>query len=134
MANHDRDWMWSEALQMLARADQIRRQTFHLSGGAQPRWEPPVDVLETPTEVLIVAALPGVDPDVVEAVIDGAELVVSGRREPSPVMRRAVVHRLELPLGQFQRRVPLPPGRYDRVDWNAEHGCLTVILRKAERA
>jgi len=132
MANpNPRDRMWSQALQMLAEADRLHRQAFRLAGSSHaPHWEPPIDVLETPADVQIIAALPGVDPAGVQAFIDGGALVITGRREPSPSMRRAVIHRLELPQGQFARRVPLPPGRYDHVEWCAEHGCLTVTLRK----
>ena len=44
-----RNWMWSEALQMLARADRLHREVFNPPGaaGSAAGWEPPVDVLET---------------------------------------------------------------------------------------
>lgn len=133
MANRgSRDWMWSEAVQMLARADRSQRQVFRPAtqlGAAY--WEPPIDLLETAGEVQIVAALPGVDPDAVQAFIDDGALVITGHRGPSAAMRKAVIHHMELPQGKFARRVPLPAGRYERVDWQAEHGCLTVTLRKA---
>ena len=43
-------------------------------------WEPPVDVIETEHEVLILAALPGVDSEQVEAVIHDGHLLISGQR------------------------------------------------------
>ncbi|MBJ7409392.1 MAG: Hsp20/alpha crystallin family protein [Phenylobacterium sp.] len=133
MANRNsRDWMWSEAVQMLARADRLHRQVFRPAGAARtPAWEPPIDLLETAGDVQIIAALPGVDPSGVQVFIDGDALVITGRRNPAPCMRRAVIHHMELPQGQFARRVPLPAGHYGRIDWQAEHGCLTVTLRKA---
>jgi HSP20 family molecular chaperone IbpA len=134
MADRERDWMWSEALQMLARADRLHRAVFRPAAGAPASWEPPIDVVETPGEVLIVAALPGVEPGAVEAELDGAVLVLAGRREAPARARRGRVHRLELPQGRFVRRIPLPPGRYDLVRLEGEHGCLTVSLRKAEGA
>ena len=44
-----RDWMWSEALQMLSQAERLHRQVFkpHASQQRGVNWEPPVDVLET---------------------------------------------------------------------------------------
>ena len=41
--------MWSEALQMLARAERLHREVFTPAQGSQRgvNWEPPVDVLET---------------------------------------------------------------------------------------
>jgi len=49
-----RDWMWSEACEMLARAERMHRELFRPVGtqARQPEWEPPVDVLETEYEVL----------------------------------------------------------------------------------
>lgn len=133
MANRNaRDWMWSEAVQMLARADRLHRQVFWPGASAHTTyWEPPIDLLETAGDVQIIAALPGVDPSGVQVFIDGDALVITGRRDPSPCMRRAVIHHMELPQGQFARRVPLPAGHYGRIDWQAENGCLTVTLRKA---
>ena len=72
-------------------------------------------MLETEREVLVLVALPGVDPDRVEAVIDGADLVVAGSRVLPAALRTAVIHRLELPQGRFERRVRLPAGRYASV-------------------
>ena len=63
MTNDDpRNWMWSEALQMLARAERLHRDVFsppHTSHRGI-NWEPPTDVLETQDAVLVLVALPGV--------------------------------------------------------------------------
>ena len=130
--NRDFDWMWSEACDSLARAERLHRQFF------QPRrsgtWEPPVDILETEREVLLFFALPGVSIDKVEAVIDGAELVVAGVRVLPPQLRTAIIHRIELPQGRFERRVRLPAGRYRDIMRAAADGCLVITLRKAEAA
>ncbi|MDP3659656.1 Hsp20/alpha crystallin family protein [Phenylobacterium sp.] len=127
------DWMWADALGMIARAERLHRQMFQPTPArsAHLGWEPPVDVLETPTEVLILAALPGVAEGQVEAVIDGAELVISGVRALPDAFRTAVIHRLELPQGRFERRVPLPAGRYDQVSRQMIDGCLAVTLHKS---
>jgi HSP20 family molecular chaperone IbpA len=128
-----RDWMWSEALAMLARADRLHRELFRpTTASQQPVWEPPVDILETGHEVLVLVALPGVDADEVEAVIDGADLVIAGTRQLPPELNTAVIHRLELPQGRFERRVRLPAGRYRGVRRSAVHGCLLITLDKAE--
>ncbi len=129
-----RDWMWSEALAMLARADRLHRELFRPTGdGAQqPVWEPPVDILETAREVLVLVALPGVDADEVVAAIDGADLVIAGTRQLPRELNTAVIHRLELPQGRFERRVRLPAGRYRGVSRSAVHGCLLITLDKAE--
>jgi HSP20 family protein len=123
--------MWSEACEMLARAERLHRQFFHLSAPRRmPVWEPPVDVLETDEEALIFVALPGVDPEKAQVVLEDGELVVSGQRTIPPELRDALIHRLELPQGRFERRVTLPAGRYESITRTALHGCLLLRLSK----
>jgi HSP20 family molecular chaperone IbpA len=125
--------MWSEACEMLARADRLHREFFRPGGTAVPSpvWEPPVDVLETEHAVLVLVALPGVNPDGVEAVIEGSDLVFSGQRVLPAEMETAIIHRLELPQGRFERRVRLPAGRYSGVQRCGYNGCLVITLEKA---
>jgi HSP20 family protein len=131
-----RDWMWSEALQMLAQADRLHRQMFKPNVSQQRRanWEPPVDMLETEDKVLILAALPGVDAAKVRAVIQDGVLVITGERVLPDELRTATIHRLELPQGWFERRVELPAGRYDGVSSATANGCLVISLTKAQRS
>jgi HSP20 family molecular chaperone IbpA len=124
--------MWSEAVEMLARAERMHRELFRPAAGRPiPTWEPPVDVLETENEVLVLVALPGVDLDQVETVIEGAYLVVAGSRTLPGELATAVIHRLELPQGRFERRVRLPGGRYGAVRRAAAQGCVLITLQKA---
>jgi len=125
--------MWSEALQMLAQAERLHRQVFRPQGAARrgASWEPPVDVLETDREVLILAALPGVDVERVEAVIENGTLVIAGERALPEELKVATIHRLELPQGRFERRIDLPPGVYGDVRRYAVNGCLAITLAKA---
>lgn len=126
------DWMWGDALDVLARAERLHRQLFQPTPGSarQASWEPPVDVLETAGQVLIIAALPGVSDGAIQLAVDGAFLVIAGERTVPAELRTAVIHRLELPQGRFERRVPLPPGRYDQIHRQTMNGCLVVTLRK----
>jgi HSP20 family protein len=125
------NWMLSEAIDSLARAERLRRQFFSLQPTSrEPIWEPPIDVLETEREVLILVALPGVDPDEVEAVIENGILVISGRRVLPVELRNARIHRLELPQGRFERRIALPTGRY-AVSRFAVNGCVGLRLAKS---
>jgi HSP20 family protein len=48
-----------------------------------------------------------------------------------PEMQTAIIHRLELPQGRFERRVRLPAGRYSAVQRSACDGCLVITLQKA---
>lgn len=126
------DFMWGEALDALARAERLHRQLFQpaTAPARQARWEPPVDVLETDSHLFIVAALPGVSEGAVQLAIDSGALVIAGQRAALGDLRAAVVHRMELPQGRFERRVPLPAGRYDQIERRSRDGCLIVSLRK----
>jgi HSP20 family protein len=133
MSEFSSSWMWSEACEMLARAERLHRELFRPAPGRRiPTWEPPVDVLETEREVLVLVALPGVEPDQIETVIEGAQLVVTGHRVLPAELATAVIHRLELPQGRFERRIRLPVGRYEAVRRSSVHGCVLITLEKAE--
>src|ERR1700704_167858 len=109
-----RSWMWSEACEMLARAERLHREFVRpiRSASRLAAWEPPVDILETEREVLVLVALPAVSADRVEVAIDGDELVVAGIRVLPSALQTAVIHRLE---GRFERRVRLPAGAYNDI-------------------
>jgi HSP20 family protein len=126
--------MWSEACEMLLRAERLRREFYRPAMASRQgvSWEPPVDILETVREVLVLVALPGVAAERVEAVIDDGELLIVGVRVFPPELQTAVIHRLELPQGRFERRVRLPAGTYSDVRRTSIDGCLLIKLEKAE--
>ena len=120
--------MWADALAALARADRLHREFFR---PAPAGWEPPVDLLETADELILVAALPGVRVADVELVISRNTLAIVGTR------RLPVVHgRARIPpawncrTGRFERHITLPAGAYDLIRRDLLDGCLTVVLRK----
>ena len=127
------NWMLSNAIETLARAERLHQQFLNLqpvTGMREPSWQPPIDVLETEREVLILIALPGVDPNEVVAEIDKGTLVISGHRVLPAELRNARILRLELPQGRFERRIPLPFGRYTITRF-AVNGCVGLRLAKS---
>ncbi len=123
-----RNLMWAEALEMLERVERLQRPAFR--PGAVDTWVPPVDVYETPAALEIVVALPGVPAERIEARVESGVLVVRGERPVPPIMRRAHLHRLEIPVGRFERRLELPPGRYSAASPEVRDGCLILQLKK----
>lgn len=126
------NWMWPEACAMLARAERMQQQFFQVANARarQPIWEPPADVLETRELVVVLVGLPGVNPETIEAVIEDQTLVVMGDRSLPQELGQVFVHRMELPLGRFERKVRLPYGRYHDVRIATNDGCLMVTLSK----
>jgi HSP20 family protein len=133
-------WMWAEACDFLDRADRLHRQFFQLESFAgqhlrdqRPAWQPPVDLFETERELQILVALPGVEPDQLQVVIDGGRLIVVGERRVPPRARGAAIHRIEIPYGRFERRIQLPQGTYELDRRELANGCLFLTLRKLDR-
>jgi HSP20 family molecular chaperone IbpA len=58
--------------------------------------------------------------------------VIAGTRQLPRELQTAVIHRLELPQGRFERRVRLPAGTYRQPLRAASNGCLLVRLEKVE--
>ena len=89
-------------------------------------------MLETERELLVLVALPGVDPDQVEAAIEDGALVVAGQARAA---RRAAHRRRS--IGSNCRRAASSaafrcrPGATTRSGSAAGDGCLLISLRKA---
>jgi len=125
------NWMWAEAVRMLDRAERLQRRFFEPGRSMrQLCWEPPVDIFETASDLFIEIALPGVDPQHIEATFGETELIVIAKRDLPLASEPAVIRRLEIPYGRFERRIALPPGRYELARREVVAGCLLLSLRK----
>jgi HSP20 family protein len=125
-------WMWAQACDLIDQAERLHRQFFRPSASARAFavWEPPIDVFEDARELVIVVAMPGVPADRVQVHFEPDAVVVRGERPVS--LRRAgyLVRQLEIPYGGFERRIALPPGRFEAGAPELVQGCLVVTLRK----
>lgn len=124
--------MWAEACEMLEQAQRLQRQFFRFghAAEAQPRWEPPVDLVATDSGVEITIALPGVAPEHVRVRVDHGALNVSAIRALPVNERTTAVHRLEIPYGRFERRIALPQGQYELLEQACVNGCLILRLAR----
>ncbi|MCC6297429.1 MAG: Hsp20/alpha crystallin family protein [Pseudomonadales bacterium] len=123
-------WMWSEALRMLERAERVQRQALQPGAAANRRWEPAVDVYETGEHLWVVAALPGVAPDLIGIEIEQGVLILSGQRSLPKAAHEGLTHRLEIPYGRFERRLALPRRPLELVLHELADGCLYLGFRK----
>lgn len=122
--------MWADACELIEQAERLHRQFFRLAVAAPAAWEPPVDVFEDDREWVVVVAMPGVAGDGVKVVQEGDALVIRGTR-PLPLARAGHrVRRLEIPYGAFERRIALPPGRFEIGAPELAQGCLVLRLLK----
>jgi HSP20 family molecular chaperone IbpA len=133
MTNRAGNWMWSEACALIERAERLQRDLCRpgMVGAQDVGWEPPVDVYEGRHQVWVVAALPGVEQSDLDVAVERDILVVSGFRRLPTVARDAVINRLEVPHGRFERRVRIASRMSEVNRWELVNGCLYVVLTKA---
>jgi HSP20 family molecular chaperone IbpA len=129
-------FMWSEALSLLDRADRLHRQFVRPLAARGPTWEPPVDVVETANQLRVTLALPGVEAETISLSREADVITVSARRAfpvaTSGSGRGARVHALEIPHGRFERRITLSTNEISLVEQRLCNGCLTLIFSKKE--
>jgi HSP20 family protein len=129
-------FLWAEACALIERAERLQRQFFRpsLAGAHHTVWEPPVDIYETERGLCAIAALPGVDQRDLEVSIESDVLVIAGTRRFPALSGDAVIHRLEIPHGRFERRIRISASRL-RIDRSELlNGCLVLILMKSSEA
>jgi HSP20 family protein len=107
-------------------------------GNGTGRMPLPLDVYATKDEVVIIAAIPGIEAEQIEISINQNTVTLSGKMPnvaSSEEAKEATWYLHELQHGAFQRSVTLPievdPGRADAT---CEHGILRLRLPKAETA
>jgi HSP20 family molecular chaperone IbpA len=127
-----KNWMWVEACALIDRAERLQRQFFRpgLVGAPEASWEPPVDIFETEKELWVMVAIPGIEHQDVDVSIKADVMVVVGLRRLPEVARHAVIHRLEIPHGRFERRIRIPAGRFKLNRSEFVCGCLLLTLTK----
>ncbi len=109
-----------------------------LTGGGNGTRTLPLDVYETQDEVVVLAAVPGIDPAAIDITVNQGTVTVSGQIPnvaESEGSKGATWYVHELPSGKFRRTLTLPfEIDAERVDATFEHGMLRLRLPKVERA
>jgi HSP20 family protein len=94
---------------------------------------PALDVYQTPNEVVVKAALPGVKPEDVTIDITGDTLTIRGETKAEEEVKREDYLYQERRYGAFSRSVVLPGGlKTDKAEAIIEDGVLTLTIPKAE--
>ena len=125
-------WMWAEACALIDEADRLQRQFFHLAPVERtpPAWAPPVDVFEDEREIVDRRRHAGRSGERRAVASEPGVLVVRGARPLPLAGSRHRVRQLEIPYGEFERRIALPPGRLEIGVPELIQGCLIVSVRK----
>lgn len=123
-------WMWTQACELLDRADRMQRQFVRYVGPGEDAavWEPPVDIQEGAEGLHFVFALPGVDPEKIRITLTHEALTVSAVRPARLGKAGSIVRRMEIPHGRFVRRIALAAARLQLGESSYVNGCLEVRL------
>jgi len=98
------------------------------------RWQPPADIYEAESEILLYFDLAGVELDTLEVIVGEHQVRVSGNRQLPVHGSIACVHQLEIELGRFERVLPLPSVvNVDRSDSAYINGILLLTLPKRQK-
>jgi len=94
--------------------DRMRQAYQRVFGGpgspgfGRPYMEPPVDVYQTETDVVVIMEIAGIPEEEVELEVDGHRLTISGERKPLPGTPRRRYSQMEIASGPFRRELHLP--------------------------
>src|SRR5512137_1772293 len=94
-------------------------------------WTPACDIFEDHDEVVIRAALAGVDPKDVDSRFENGVLTLKGDRKMEKEEKKDNYHRVEMSYGAFTRTFSLPTTvDHDKIHATSKHGVLEVHLPK----
>lgn len=102
--------------------------------GAATTWSPAVDILETDTEIVVKAELPGVDRKDISLHLENNVLTLRGDRRLEKETKEENYHRIERAYGGFSRAFSIP-ATVDDENIRAEYrdGVLKIALPKKEQ-
>jgi HSP20 family protein len=96
-------------------------------------WDPPTDVVETDSEIVVIVEIAGMEHDDIEVVTNGELLTIGGVRKASKCDRQRQYHQIEIRFGRFSRDIALPvPVDRSEVSASYENGILEVRLGKLD--
>jgi HSP20 family protein len=104
------------------------------NGQALRRWIPPMDLVETETDFVLKADLPGLSESDVNIELEDNVLTISGERKAEHEERTAGYYRVERSFGSFRRALTLPEGvDPESVKATFTNGVLEVTVPKPAR-
>ena len=98
---------------------------------AERTWKPPMDMNETPDEVVIIAEVAGVDKDTLEVEISSKAVKIQGDRDARHCTGDTTYRLAEIQYGRFERILYLPaPIDPEVVSAAYTNGLLEIRLAK----
>lgn len=128
MSSWEREWQHLRDMMEHMLQDSSRTTT---SAGIV--WHPSTDAWETDREFVIRIDVAGIRRDDLKIVMQSGELQIRGIRRDAVPPGKKHFYKMEITLGPFERRVPLPRGvRYSEVLATYRDGILEIRCQKAQ--
>jgi HSP20 family protein len=101
---------------------------------AERTWRPPMDINETPEEIIIVAEIAGVDKDDLEVEISNKAVRIEGNRYAKHCSANSTYRLAEIQYGNFERTIFLPaPIDPEVISASYSNGFLEIRMAKLPR-
>lgn len=94
-------------------------------------WTPPMDIYETPEEIVVIAEIAGVQKKDLDIEINAKAVKIIGKRYDMPRSKNATYRLAEIQCGRFERILFLPvPINTEKVTAAYQDGMLHIRLAK----
>jgi HSP20 family protein len=98
-------------------------------------WSPPLDVMETEQNVLVLVDVPGMDVKDIHVTVKENLLIIRGEKRTELEKKNEKQYRMERVFGSFTRHIPLPVAvDANKVNASVHNGVLKVTLPKTAAA
>ncbi len=96
---------------------------------------PAIEVSETENEIIVKAAVPGVDKKDLNISVLNNNLIIKGEVKREKEEKKKNYYRQEIAYGSFSRTIPLPAEvKVEEIKANMKNGVVTITIPKAEKA
>lgn len=111
--------------------ESLARGTAKEADEQPSQWSPSVDILETESEIVLLAEVPGVDLENIELQIRDNVLTLRGERTFENTLKKEHYFRIERAYGNFSRSFTLPSSIHqEQVQARLRDGVLEVRMPK----
>lgn len=123
--------LWDSIGQMNLLQQRLNRLFSSMPESSQAEF-PPINVWASEDKAVVVAEVPGIDPDNIEVQVVNQTLTLKTKREPLQLTEGQTWHRRERDHGQFSRSLELPYAvDADKVQASFGQGMLRIELPRA---
>ncbi|MCX8053290.1 MAG: Hsp20/alpha crystallin family protein [Armatimonadetes bacterium] len=114
------------------RINRIFNEHSRLEEPGSRTWAPVVDILETSTDLVVRAEIPGVKREDIDVEVTSESLTIRGERKFDTENKDQYL-RVERPYGPFQRSFSIGvPVQADKIRASYRDGVLEIVIPKAE--